>query len=325
MPKSRRDKPVALTKVQKHSRAVKERLLASIRLCVSAYPSIYVFDLHHPRNARLKELREEWGGSRFFLGKTRVMQAALGRTSAEEPRGGTSRLAPYLVGQRGLLFTHTHHAQVVDFFARFADPHFARSGAIAPRAFELERGPLSADVAPHPLEPHLRKLGLPTRLRGGVVELMEGVVVCREGDVLTPEQCRLLELFGERMAVMRVGLVARWWRGGGEGGEDGDEGAGEEVGQGGGGVVEELREGVVKEGGHGAEEWRQSRARRGKKDKRGGEEAKRGPVEGNEGEEDGEGKGGEEGEEGESEEGEEDEEFVPEPLEGWGEVAVPSY
>ena len=308
MPKSRRDKPQALTKVKKHTRVVKDRLLSSIRDCSSTYPSIYVFQLHHPRNARLKQMRDEWAGSRFFLGKTRVMQAALGHSPSDEPAPHTSSLTPYLTGQRGLLFTSTPHADVLAYFAAFAHPHFARSGAIAAAEVRLEKGPLSADVAPHAMEPRLRKLGLPTRLRGGVVELQEGVVVCREGDVLTPEQCRLLEVFGEKMAVMRVDLVA-WWR--------------REGGKGEGGVVEELREGVEKDkAAGGGEDWKQRREAQKKKGKRGVlEEHKQGQDGGEMGEDE-----GEEGEEGgEEEEGGEDDAFVPEPMEGWGEVAVPSY
>ena len=36
------------------------------------------------RNAKLKDLRTEWRESRFFFGKNRVMQLALGRTESDE-------------------------------------------------------------------------------------------------------------------------------------------------------------------------------------------------------------------------------------------------
>lgn len=44
----------------------------------------------------------------------------------------------------------------------------------------------------HSMEPHLRKLGMPTRLNKGVIELDRNYVVCREGVVLTPEQAKIL-------------------------------------------------------------------------------------------------------------------------------------
>ena len=119
------------------------------------------------------------------------------------------------------------------------------------------------------MEPHLRKLGLPTRLHGGVVEVLQETVVCRAGDVLTPEQCKLLQLFGVKMATFKVQLIAAWQAETGE--------------------VEELREGALEAG-----------------------KGKKAAVE--------EGVAEEEGEE-----EAEDSEFIADPMEGWGEVAVPSY
>ena len=94
MPKSRRDKPISLTKTKKHGRASKERLVEDIRECLSTYSSVYVFEVENMRNVKFKELREEWGGSRFFMGKNRVMQMALGRDPHDEHKAGISKLTP---------------------------------------------------------------------------------------------------------------------------------------------------------------------------------------------------------------------------------------
>jgi hypothetical protein len=56
------------------------------------------------------------------------------------------------------------------------------------------------------MEPQLRKLGLPTSLKNGVIELQAVVTVCREGDVLTPEQCKILQLFNQQIAQFKVKL-----------------------------------------------------------------------------------------------------------------------
>ena len=65
--------------------------MEDIKECVSSYSSVYVFEVENMRNVKFKELRDEWGGSRFFLGKNRVMQRAMGR-GGEQPRDGTSKL-----------------------------------------------------------------------------------------------------------------------------------------------------------------------------------------------------------------------------------------
>lgn len=64
----------------------------------------------------------------------------------------------------------------------------------------------------HSVEPNLRKLGLPTRLVKGKVELDGEFVVCKEGEVLGSGQTTLLKMFGVAMAEFRVGIEAYWER-----------------------------------------------------------------------------------------------------------------
>eukprot|EP00461_Guttulinopsis_vulgaris_P000847 UN00847 len=58
------------------------------------------------------------------------------------------------------------------------------------------------------MEMQLRKLGLPTKLDNGKVVLERDVVVCKKGQKLTPEQCKILEIFGVEMALMRIHVKA---------------------------------------------------------------------------------------------------------------------
>ena len=198
-----------------------------------------------------------------------------------------------------------HCDRVSSYFSHFCDTHFARSGCIATADFSLDKGPLPADIAPHPLEPTLRKLGLPTRLNASVVELMQDTVVCRAGDVLTPEQCRLLQLFDQKQADFRIHIVAALTYS-----ADDQQGRLE--------VIQEEAATQLNKETVAAGPASNSKQRRRKAAAAGDERLS--TMEAQEEEE--------EAEEGEEEEGQEqdgDEEFVPEPLEGWGEVAVPAY
>ena len=67
---------------------------------------------------------------------------------------------------------------------------YARSGFVATESVSLDAGPLPQFS--HAIEPHLRGLGLPTTLTKGVVTLVKDYPVCEKGDVLTPEQGRIL-------------------------------------------------------------------------------------------------------------------------------------
>lgn len=64
----------------------------------------------------------------------------------------------------------------------------------------------------HSVEPNLRRLGLPTRLVKGKVELDGEFVVCKEGEVLGSGQTTLLKMFGVAMAEFRVRVEAYWER-----------------------------------------------------------------------------------------------------------------
>ena len=62
----------------------------------------------------------------------------------------------------------------------------------------------------HTVEPTLRKLGVPTRLVKGRVQLEGEFVVCREGDVLGARETTLLKMFGVAMSEFGVEIRA-WW------------------------------------------------------------------------------------------------------------------
>ena len=150
------------------------------------------------------------------------MAVALGLTPESEPYPNTSLLSPYLRGDRGLLMSPTPPDEILAFFADFCPADYARAGTVAARTFVLPGGtlysrggeiPAEEDVAlAHSLEPHLRKLGLPTRLVKGKVELDGDFTVCREGETLGSGQTTLLKMFGLPIAEFKVEVVA-WWEG----------------------------------------------------------------------------------------------------------------
>ncbi|NXY51200.1 MRT4 protein, partial [Ceuthmochares aereus] len=93
-------------------------------------------------------------------------------------------------------------------FSKFREVDFARAGNKATYTVSLDTGPL--EQFPHSMEPQLRQLGLPTALKKGVVMLLSDYEVCKEGDVLTPEQARILKLFGYEMAEFKVTIKFVW-------------------------------------------------------------------------------------------------------------------
>ncbi|CAH1991978.1 unnamed protein product [Acanthoscelides obtectus] len=212
MPKSKRDKKISLTKTDKKGQALKQKIIEDIRSCVEKYKSVYVFSCNNMRNELMQGVREEWKpGSRFFFGKNRVIAVGLGRSEEEEIETDLHKISKVLKGQCGLLFTNCKKKEVAEWFENYAVEDYARSGCVATKTIELKEGPLKQFA--HSREPYLRKLGMPTKLDKGVVTLIKDYTVCKERDILTPEQATILQYLDHRLATFRFILKAKWTKG----------------------------------------------------------------------------------------------------------------
>eukprot|EP00211_Chloroparvula_japonica_P014742 CAMPEP_0119133226 /NCGR_PEP_ID=MMETSP1310-20130426/13263_1 /TAXON_ID=464262 /ORGANISM="Genus nov. species nov., Strain RCC2339" /LENGTH=224 /DNA_ID=CAMNT_0007123913 /DNA_START=150 /DNA_END=824 /DNA_ORIENTATION=- len=214
MPKSKRNRKVTLSQVSKKpAMEKKQNLFNSVRDSMDKFENVFVFTTKNMRNSPLKELRTSWGGSRFYIGKNKVLQRAVGRTEAEEYSPGSHKLAEHLVGpDMGLLFTNQSAKEVMNYFKSFSKPDYPRSGFIATETVQLDAGPLPQFS--HAIEPHLRSLGMPTALKEGVVTLIKDFTVCKEGKALTPEQARILKLLDIKMAEFFLILCCHLTRSG---------------------------------------------------------------------------------------------------------------
>ncbi|GBP29261.1 mRNA turnover protein 4 homolog [Eumeta japonica] len=163
------------------------------------------------RNAKLKDMRNEWKDSRFFFGKNKVMSLALGKTKSDEIEEQLCLVSKRLKGQCGLLMTNRDVDEVLQWFDNFSESEYARAGFIAIKDVVLPIGPLSGFS--HAIEPHLRKLGLPTTLERGVIHLIKEYQVCKKGSPLTPEQASILKLLGMQMADFKLIIKCHWSKG----------------------------------------------------------------------------------------------------------------
>ncbi|NP_001079849.1 MRT4 homolog, ribosome maturation factor L homeolog [Xenopus laevis] len=208
MPKSKRDKKVSLTKTAKKGLEVKQNLIEELRKCVDTYKYIFVLSVENMRNNKLKDVRNAWKHSRLFFGKNKVMMVAMGKGVSDEYKDNLHKLSKCLKGEVGLLFTNRTEKEVEEWFDQYKETDFARAGNKATYSVVLDAGPL--DQFTHSMEPQLRQLGLPTALKKGVITLLSDYDLCKEGDVLTPEQARILKLFGFQMAEFKVSIKSIW-------------------------------------------------------------------------------------------------------------------
>jgi len=209
MPKSKREKKISLTRTKKkNGLEFKQVLVEKVRSAVDNYARIFVFKPENQRNATMKEVRGKWSHSKFFIGKNRVIAKALGMTPEEEYSENLHKIAMLMRGEVGLLCTNEKTEDVLEFFDNLSESDFARTGAVCTEGLTIPEGPL--EEFSHDIEPHLRSLGLPTKLVKGIVTIYQEYKVCEEGDVLTSSQARILKLFGKQQAEFKLRMLAVW-------------------------------------------------------------------------------------------------------------------
>lgn len=98
-------------------------------------------------------------------------------------------------------------------FDNYGEAEFSRAGNVASETIKLDAGPLPQFS--HAIEPHLRKIGMPTSLKRGIVTLDNEFVVCRKGVALSPEQAQALKLLGRKLSKFEINLTCHWMKDGG--------------------------------------------------------------------------------------------------------------
>eukprot|EP00998_Keelungia_sp_KM082_P006995 NODE_3210_length_927_cov_123.557500_g3189_i0.p1 GENE.NODE_3210_length_927_cov_123.557500_g3189_i0~~NODE_3210_length_927_cov_123.557500_g3189_i0.p1 ORF type:complete len:246 (+),score=41.48 NODE_3210_length_927_cov_123.557500_g3189_i0:64-801(+) len=195
----------------KKSRERKESLVENVRKFVDDYRSCFVFTFKNFRTTSMKQLRAAWAeDSRFLMGNNKVLALALGRDAESSYRPNLYKLAPYLTGHCGLLFTNRPKSEVKKALAAFEVEDFARAGDPAAMEFTIPKGMLDQERFPGSMEPYLRGLGLPTKLTRGVVEVLEEVTVCQEGEPLSSEAATILKLHGMKTVGFKLTLMAHF-------------------------------------------------------------------------------------------------------------------
>ncbi|CAF4533883.1 unnamed protein product [Rotaria sp. Silwood2] len=216
MPKSKRSQRVTISKSSKKLKTnrgleLKQELVKKIRSRLDQCSHLFVVRLYNERTEKLQIVRAHFPPSEssyFLFGKNRVMQLALGRTPATEYLPSLSKISPYLVGKVGLMLTNRSPQEVLEYFNQLEMEDYARAGNHVKETVTIDEG--SLDGFQHTMEPLLRSLGLMTTLKKGIIHLLKPFTICSKGDVLTPEQAKLLKLFQRPLAQFKIKVKVHW-------------------------------------------------------------------------------------------------------------------
>ena len=156
MPKSKRNKVVALTKVKSKGRAGKEDLVVKVREAVDEYRNAFVVSFTNIRSGPFKVVANSWRKDcKFFLGKNKVMQVSLGKKAEDEVADNTHLLSRYLRGQVCLLLSNLGKEAIEKRFTELdaEQEDFATAGTKATYTVFLPKGIEALDGYAFSLEP----------------------------------------------------------------------------------------------------------------------------------------------------------------------------
>ena len=157
MPRTKRQKVVALTKVKKKGKDAKDEAVESVQECLGAYKNAFALSFENMRTGPFKQLQRSMReDSKFFFGKLKVLQHALGHTPEDEHADNSHLLSRYLRGHVCLLLTNRTKEQVEAHFSENEVEDFAAAGQEAPYTVFLEKGLDSLSGYAHSLEPYLK-------------------------------------------------------------------------------------------------------------------------------------------------------------------------
>ena len=169
--------------------------MEKVRDLVDRFQYCFVFDIRNFRNKLMKDVKEAWPTSRFFQGKVKPTSVALGKHLDDEYRNNLHLVSQSLQidatgAHRGLFFTNNSPKDVIKWFNNYKVTTFAKTGFVATEDFVVKKGALKNFVFSQ--EYTLRRLGLAVILRNGRLMLDADYTICKRGQPLKPEQCKLL-------------------------------------------------------------------------------------------------------------------------------------
>lgn len=208
MPKSKRAKIYHLSETEKKGRDGKVQVIEAVRECLNEYENIFIVKYENMRTAIFQKVRCAWPDSKFFLCKNSLMRVALGSKPESEERRGVHKLCTHLKGNVALMLTNRSEADVKKYFQSFERKTYARSGCIATQDVTLDAGIIESQ--PFSNFELLKRLGLPVSLNRAKIELLKDFVICKGGQTLNPEQCKLLKLFDYQLALFKIYITGFW-------------------------------------------------------------------------------------------------------------------
>ncbi|MGC9103465.1 MAG: 50S ribosomal protein L10 [Candidatus Methanodesulfokora sp.] len=157
-------------------REKKIRTAELIRRLSDEYQNILFADFYRVPADLMQRIRASLRGSaKILVSKKRIAEKALKDKKGFNNIGGLPR-------NLALIFTNENVFDIYSKISNMTTNVFARPGEIAESDIVIPKGP--TDLMPGPVLNDLKAMGIPTKIKGGKVEIEEDTVVVKAGDLI---------------------------------------------------------------------------------------------------------------------------------------------
>ena len=189
----------------------KKKLAAGYAKLILDYPIVGVVNLENLPSQQLNNMRRQLRESKVIIkvGKKRLFKIAIEKS--KEVKKQLEQLEEYLKGIPALIFTKENPFALFKLIKKNKSKASARPGQIAPADITVSAGP--TPFTPGPIISELAGFGIKTKVENGKLNIIEDVVVAKEGDILDDKMASLLQKLGIEPMEIGLDLVAIYEQG----------------------------------------------------------------------------------------------------------------
>lgn len=187
----------------------KKQLVQQLAHDIDHYPIVGVVNLQHLPAQQLQTMRSmlKSKGVKLSMARKKLLYLAL----SQSKKKNLDQLSAKIKGMPALLFTNENPFALNALIVKNKSEAPAKAGQTAPKDIIIKAGPTS--FAPGPIISELAAVGIKTKVNAGKLEIIQDVVVAKEGDAISAKLAETLKRLDIKPMEVGLNLVAVWEEG----------------------------------------------------------------------------------------------------------------
>ena len=184
----------------------KKQLVKQLVHDIEHHPIVGVVNLQNLPAQQLQTMRSmlKSKGVKLSMARKKLLYLAL----AQSKKKNLDQLSAKIKGMPALLFTKENPFALNSLIFKNKSEAPAKAGQTAPRDIVIKAGPTS--FAPGPIISELAAVGIKTKVNAGKLEIIQDVVVAKEGDAISGKLAETLKRLDIKPMEVGLNLVAVW-------------------------------------------------------------------------------------------------------------------